>query len=178
MATLFVHPLVPVACRMGAGSAHISNRLLICAMIASVLPDADVIAFYFGIPYSSPWGHRGWTHSIAFALLIGALGVAVAARLQASRWACFTLLSVSTASHGFLDAMTNGGLGIAFFWPFTDDRYFLPWQPIEGSPIGAARFFSQRGLEVLQSELVWVVLPILSVGLAALAIRRAISHQA
>jgi len=73
--------------------------------------------------------------------------------------------------------MTNGGLGIAFFWPFTDTRYFLPWQPIEVSPIGAARFLNQRGLEVLQSELIWVVLPILSVGLAALGLRRMISHR-
>jgi inner membrane protein len=87
MATLFVHPLVPVACRMGTGVHRVSNRLLVCSMIASILPDADVIAFYFGIPYENSWGHRGWTHSIAFALLVGGLGVVIAATLHASRWA-------------------------------------------------------------------------------------------
>src|SRR6267378_8050335 len=46
-------------------------------------------------------------------------------------WRFFFL---ATASHGLLDAMTNGGLGVAFFAPFCDTRYFLPWQPIVVSP--------------------------------------------
>ena len=70
-----------------------------------------------------------------------------------------------TASHGFLDAFTNGGLGVAFFSPFDPTRYFFPWTPIEVSPIGAVRFFSQRGLLVIISELRWVWLPSLALGL-------------
>lgn len=68
-------------------------------------------------------------------------------------------LFVATASHDCLDAMTDGGLGVAFFSPFDDWRYFLPWRPIHVSPIGVARLFSQRGLTVLQSELLWIWLP-------------------
>ena len=37
----------------------------------SLLPDADFVAFHLGIPYSHPLGHRGMTHSPAFALLVG-----------------------------------------------------------------------------------------------------------
>ena len=55
--------------------------------------------------------------------------------------------------------MTDGGLGVAFFSPFHNTRYFLPWMPIRVSPIGVSRFFSQRGLEALQSELLWIWLP-------------------
>jgi len=66
---------------------------------------------------------------------------------------------MAIASHGVLDAMTDGGLGVTFFAPFWSDRYFLPWRPIAVSPIGVARFLSARGVAVLASELRWVWLP-------------------
>jgi len=75
---------------------------------------------------------------------------------QLSTWVYFF---IATASHGFLDAITDGGLGVAFFAPFDNHRYFLPLRPIHVSPIGAGRFFAHRGLEVLQSELLWIWLP-------------------
>src|SRR5262249_61922508 len=52
-----------------------------------------------------------------------------------------------------------GGYGFAFWWPFSTERLFAPWHPIEVSPIGLRRFASERGLEVLGSELIWVWLP-------------------
>ena len=70
----------------------------------------------------------------------------------------FVWFTVVTASHGLLDAMTNGGRGIGFFAPFSNHRYFFPWRPIQVSPIGAG-FFSPRGLLVLASESVWIWLP-------------------
>jgi inner membrane protein len=51
------------------------------------------------------------------------------------------------ASHGILDAMTDGGLGVAFFSPFDDTRCFFPFRPIKVSPIGLS-FFS-CGLDVM-----------------------------
>jgi inner membrane protein len=66
---------------------------------------------------------------------------------------------LATASHGLLDAMTDGGLGVAFFSPFATTRYFLPWRPILVSPIGVTRFFSPRGLAVLRGEIFWIWLP-------------------
>lgn len=71
-------------------------------------------------------------------------------------WKYFFL---ATASHGLLDAMTDGGLGVAFFAPLDNHRYFLPWTPIRVSPIGVGRFFTARGLAVIQSELLWIWLP-------------------
>lgn len=52
--------------------------------------------------------------------------------------------------------MTNGGLGVAFFAPFSSARYFLPFRPIEASPISITAFFTYRGLEVLESEMLWI----------------------
>jgi inner membrane protein len=118
----------------------------------SLLPDADVIAFRLGIPYEAPWGHRGATHSLCFAALIALLAVPVArwARLPVRRTAAVVLAVV--ASHGIADAFTDGGLGSALLWPFSNERYFAPWTPIPVAPIGLG-FLSRRGLRVAAVEL-------------------------
>jgi inner membrane protein len=71
--------------------------------------------------------------------------------------------------------MTDGGLGVAFFSPFNTARYFLPWTPIRVSPIGLTRFFSYRGLAVIQSELLWIWLPSALLLLSAFLIRRRVA---
>ncbi len=53
-------------------------------------------------------------------------------------------------SHGVLDAMTTGGEGVAFFAPFDNSRYFLPWREIKVSPIGAAKFLATGGYKLLK----------------------------
>ena len=83
----------------------------------------------------------------------------------------FLVLLVSAASHGLLDAMTNGGLGIAFFSPFSNRRYFLPWRVIEVSPLSIFEIFSWRGLRVLGSEVRYVWIPCVVFGLAGFAVR-------
>jgi inner membrane protein len=85
-------------------------------------------------------------------------------------WLYFFL---ATASHGFLDAVTNGGLGVAFFSPFDNTRYFLPWHPIAVSPISLTRFFSGRGTAVLQSEFIWIWIPVGLLAVLKLVLRRA-----
>ncbi len=45
-------------------------------MVASIIPDADVISFYAEISYASEWGHRGFTHPTFDALTGGGLGSA------------------------------------------------------------------------------------------------------
>lgn len=171
MATFLTHPLVPLVMAGGLGRARVTKRLLVAGMLASILPDADVLAFHFHIAYGHPFGHRGFTHSIFFAVLIGLAGLASARAFGVSRVVAFMFLFVSTVSHGLLDALTNGGLGIAFFAPFDNTRYFLPWQVIEVSPITASGFLSARGWAVFRSELEWVWMPILAAGLALLALR-------
>ena len=119
----------------------------------SLLPDADFIAFHLGIPYSHPLGHRGMTHSLAFALLVG-LAVGLVLRLCVRpAFADALLVTVVVASHGVLDALTTGGLGVEFFWPFDPQRFFLPWRFIPVAPLGA-RMLSARGLSVLLTEAV------------------------
>lgn len=128
-------------------------RSMACWSALSLMPDADVIGFSLGVQYSDPWGHRGATHSLAFALAGGAL-VGLAARWF--RWPALRLWAIASAvlvSHGLLDTMTDGGLGCALFWPFDLTRYFAPWRPIPVAPIGAA-FFTLSGLIVSVTELI------------------------
>ncbi len=68
--------------------------------------------------------------------------------------------------------LTNGGLGCALWAPFSNERLFFPWRPIQVSPIAVDRFFSREGWQVLQSELVWVWLPSAVLFLLAHLIRK------
>ena len=129
----------------------------------SFLPDADVIGFPFGIRYADEWGHRGASHSLMFAVVVGAAVGALAPRFKrpALRTAITSILVI--ASHPLLDTLTNGGLGIALFWPFDLTRYFAPWRPIPVSPIGLG-FISPYGMFVALVEIV-VFLPLFWFGL-------------
>jgi inner membrane protein len=123
-------------------------RVVVAGLTASVLPDLDVIAFRLHIPYASTFGHRGFTHSIVFALLSATL-LTLAVRDRRA----FPFLFVCALSHPLLDALTNGGRGVALLWPFSDQRFFAPWRPIRVSPIGRVDW------RVLRSEAKWVWLP-------------------
>lgn len=161
MPTIFTHPAVAL---LKTWWPQLPRRIAIAGAIVTIIPDLDVVSFALGIPYEHPFGHRGFTHSIAFALIVTAL-FSWMLRVHKHRVATFVFLFVCTMSHATLDAMTNGGLGIAFFAPFHNERYFLPWTPIRVSPIGAG-FFSTRGWATLRSELVWVWVPCIVMALA------------
>jgi inner membrane protein len=179
MASLFTHALVGAAFGQAANSEQRKRPAFWAAtVVCSMLPDVDVIGFPLGIRYGDLWGHRGMTHSLLFAAVTGGLVALFLAKTSAERWWLGLLLFVITASHGALDAMTNGGLGVAFFSPFDATRYFLPWRPIAVSPIRAGQFFSDRGLYVLWTEIIWVWGPALLVGAALRAKAKAWSRFA
>ena len=132
-----------------------------------MLPDLDVIGLWLGIPYGHPLGHRGFTHSIAFGIFLGLVAIPFAPRLNAAPRIVFFLIALSAISHGVLDAMTNGGLGVAFLWPFSNERFFLPWRPLYVSPMEITGFFSFRGLRgllrIAVSELLVIWLPAMTI---------------
>ncbi len=129
----------------------------VCAMI----PDADVLAYSFGAARGGMFSHRGFTHSIIFAILFGSLAAFIARRFLKAPFSFAKLavfFSLATLSHPLLDMLTNGGSGVALLAPVSSARFAFPWRPIEVSPIGM-RFFSDRGLVVILSEIIWVWLP-------------------
>jgi inner membrane protein len=134
------------------GRASLVRAMLACSVLA-LLPDVDVVTFRLGIPYGDPFGHRGMTHSLAFAVGVG-LAVAAWLKVRGRPVARDALLAtLVVASHGVLDACTTGGKGVEFFWPLDTARYFLPWRFIPVAPIGT-RMLSMRGLRVVLVEAV------------------------
>ncbi len=159
MATIITHPIVPLTCGLILANRHISWRLILLGMVCSILPDLDVLTFKLGIAYDNAYGHRGFSHSLLTAMLVATAGSFFHKRLHDSYLTSWCFIAFATASHGILDAMTTGGLGVEFFWPLSEERFFFPWQFIKVSPIGMNRFLTGRGWQVLQSELLTVWLP-------------------
>lgn len=177
MASLFSHAAVALTLgRLETRQRRRPARFWVLAVVCSILPDADVVGFAFGIRYGDLLGHRGLSHGLPFALatalLVVSLGFAGERPLRPAWWRLVAFFFAVTASHGVLDAMTDGGLGIGFFSPFDPTRYFFPFRPIAVSPIGVASFFSDRGLRVVVSEIVWIGVPC-ALALAASRLRPA-----
>lgn len=160
MASIFGHGLVAYTVSKVIDSKS-SKLLLFLAIGSSMLPDLDVLAFKFGISYAHPFGHRGFTHSILFAIIWSVL---LSFLFGKGRKLIYVIvLFLSTISHGILDAMTTGGKGVGFFIPFDNSRFFFPFRPIKVSPIGIKEFFSEWGINVLLSEFKYIGIPCLIV---------------
>ena len=173
MPTIFSHAVFASAIGSAFQSTNLPARFWVLTSICAMVPDLDVIAFVFRIDYQSMFGHRGITHSLAFAILAGLVVPALFfTAVEVSRWKLTAYFAAVTFSHPLLDMLTNGGLGVALLAPFSNERFFFPWRPIEVSPIGVG-FFSHRGLNVIASEILWIWVPsILIVGVSWLVRRK------
>ncbi|HAH1256206.1 TPA: metal-dependent hydrolase [Escherichia coli] len=72
---------------------------------------------------------------------------------------CWLFLTVSLLSHSLLDSVTTGGKGVGWLWPWSDERFFAPWQAIKVAPFALSRYTTPYGHQVIISELMWVWLP-------------------
>src|SRR5207245_9872690 len=69
MASAFTHAFAAVALgNMASGKAR-GWRFWVLAAGSAVIPDADIIGFAFGVQYEDFLGHRGFFHSLFFALI-------------------------------------------------------------------------------------------------------------
>ena len=182
MASALTHAFAAVALTRILSCRKRDWRFWTLAVTSAILPDADVAGFALGIEYGDLLGHRGFSHSLLFAALWSMLAVSgtYSRLMKSSRqwWLLVGLVFLVTLSHGLLDAMTNGGLGVAFFSPFDTTRYFLPWRPIRVSPVGVGRFFSAQGVAILASEIEYVWLPLVTLWLGVGALRRCFAGKA
>jgi inner membrane protein len=159
MPTILTHAIVPMAIIVAVGRNNMSGRLALAGVVSSMVPDADVAGYWLGIPYAALGGHRGITHSLLFALVLGSIAAMLARPLRSRRQWAFAVVASCTLSHPLLDMLTNGGLGVALWAPWSNERIFFAIRPIEVASLRPARIFSGHGLAVLGSELRWVWFP-------------------
>lgn len=163
MPSAFTHAFIAIPLGKAFFEKKMPPRFWLLAVLCSILPDVDVYSFYFHTAHGSLWWHRGFTHSLLFALLLSLavvwLGFEEDEDFRFPRWKLWLFFLLLACSHGVLDALTGRAYGVAFFSPFDTTRYSLPWAPIKISPIGLKSFLSPRGKEVLFSEISWVWIP-------------------
>jgi len=163
MPTIITHAITAIPFSLGFKNKINTKRLLFLSILFSMLPDFDVIGFSFGIKYNSLFGHRGFSHSFFFITIAAFVFVFLtlpAIKLKSKQFFLLFLNFFSIGSlHVLLDSMTNGGLGVALFSPFSNHRYFMPWRPIQVSAISPQYFFQMDGLTVIKIEFLYLILP-------------------
>ena len=166
MPTVVTHSIVAIAGGKIFPPHEKPNYFWLLTIFCVILPDIDVIGYtHLFIPYNHFWGHRGFLHSPFFAFILSAFIVGIFFRqlklFSKLWWQYFLYFFLLTASHGVLDAFTDGGYGVALLSPFDNTRYFFPWTPIRVSPLSVQAIFSQRGITVFVTEILWIWLPVI-----------------
>jgi inner membrane protein len=160
MASPLAHAVVAVTVATGFRLPAFPLRYWLLGILCAEVPDFDVVGFWLGIPYESMLGHRGLSHSVLFAALFSWMVASWASRRNSVRHGrVWSYLFLATLSHGIMDALTDGGLGVAFFAPLDNTRYFFPFHPIRVSPLNPSLVMGPVGIAVLKSEALWVGLP-------------------
>jgi inner membrane protein len=128
------------------------GTLLFFAMLAE-LPDVDVVGVACGFHDLSLLGHRGISHSLATAVVLGLASGLLARRLGWPALRTAVVATLAVASHGLLDAFCEGGRGIPFLWPLTQARFHAPIRLLPDAPRGL-KMLSRPGLLDLAVEFV------------------------
>jgi inner membrane protein len=67
MASAFTHAIAGLAIGTVFRRPGPPARFWILGAIGAAIPDLDAVGYWLGVPYDSALGHRGITHSLAFA---------------------------------------------------------------------------------------------------------------
>jgi inner membrane protein len=180
MPSIFAHAVAGAALGSAFAPARATRRVWIAAALCAALPDIDALGRPFGnLRYEAVFGgHRGLTHSVAFAAFLAVLITwgffrqSQWNRVRPRLWATFF---IATVSHGVLDGLSIIGNGVAFWAPFSWTHYEFIWQPL--GEIGPGPRGPERVLAIVGNELLWVGLPALIVLAIARLMRRSPREQ-
>ncbi len=126
------------------------GTLLLFAVLAA-LPDLDVLLVALGAADGGSIGHRGASHSLAMAVLIGGVSALAARRFGWPALRTAVAAAAAIASHTFLDLLGAEGKGLALLWPLSTHRFHSPWRVFPDAPRGM-RLLSRYGLVELATE--------------------------
>lgn len=156
-------------CFVGLLGARASGmgKLWLLSFFCSVLPDVDGIItrlspIFFDVRISGMlWSHRGFSHSLMFALVVGILAALYAQKITRHQKPLPLLILYFfglTAFHGLIDATTHGGQGVMFFAPLHDGRYLFLFAPVP--TLRARQWIGSQGLITFGQEILWIWLPL------------------
>lgn len=176
MATIFTHGFIASLLSAAGPSTVPRVRLVLLLVALAMIPDLDVLGRYFGVARYGMFGHRGFTHSILFALIVGLVVPSLVfprVRPFGRDWRVLCALCFgATLLHGVMDSFTDAGSGIGFLIPFDDTRFFAPWRPLPTSPLGFRRFFNGGAVSILRKEFLMVWIPALGIFATVWILRR------
>lgn len=156
--------------------------LVLSAGLLSAAPDLDT-AFFGVIPYAHFFGHRGFFHSPFFGISVAVtlsfllLAVLRSFGMKASAGVA-AALALALASHGLLDAMTDAGLGVMLLYPFSEERFFLPWRPFHAPPVKISSLSIRQVQMMVRSELPIVLACAAIAGTVQFVIKRISTRRA
>jgi membrane-bound metal-dependent hydrolase YbcI (DUF457 family) len=118
-----------IVAALGRTPAERSFKPLLAGALLANAADLDfALAFAF---HSRAW-HRGFSHSIAFALMVCLVFVLSLGRRRVREAVTYGL---AYASHGILDYLTTKeGGGVELLWPFSSERFVFDWVGLSELP--------------------------------------------
>ena len=147
----------------------VSGRRAVPLLVGALLANAADLDFVLVFALGSKAWHRGFTHSLAFAL---AVTLALALSLGKRRLREAVAYGLAFASHGVLDFLTaKDGGGVELLWPFAGERLRLGWWGLSEVP---SRLPPAGVLRALVIEIALFAPPLLAV----LVLRRAAAKRA
>lgn len=161
MPSTFGHAVAGLAITAVFHGEKLPRRTWAIAACCATAPDLDWFVSLLNMHRGHVLNHRGVAHSLFAALVIATLAFFLAYRKDQRRWAVWLCLTIATLSHGLLDALTSGGVGVALFMPFSETRWACLWQPGQVAPLPLGREHTWYFLRSLWTELFWIGLPAL-----------------
>jgi inner membrane protein len=146
---LAVGAAVGAAYSVKTGSRARPTILLFAGL--ALAPDLDLVTGFFGAQHGSPLDHRGFTHSILFAILMAGLAAAILKGTRQRRLLLGLFVLGALGSHGLLDTMSRQGNGPMLFWPFSTGFYEFPFRPIPGV-LNAQSYLTTQAIPTLVVE--------------------------
>lgn len=133
MASPLGHVVVGVGVAGAAGGAFgvdSTPGVWIGAAVSACLPDLDLVACLWGLPYQRV--HRQATHSLPVlaSLVIASWGALQVLQLPVD-WRLIVAWAAALMSHLVLDVLCTGPVlggrnhGVPFLWPFTSRRWYV-----------------------------------------------------